>query len=68
MKFSEYLKSFSHDNTALGDLARDFITSKSKATTYRGVVKSMKKHRPCDNAWEILEKSHKNYLNIIKEK
>ncbi len=68
MNFSEYLKSFAEQNTPIGDLARDFISSKSRATTYIGIVKSMKKYQPCDEAWEMLDKIHNEYLNRIKEK
>ena len=69
MNFSNYLKSFADDQTPFGDLARDFIDSKSKATTYRGVVQSMKKYHPCETAWMTLETLYNKYLkeNIDKK-
>lgn len=68
MEFSSYLKSFADADTALGDLARDFISSKSKATTYKGIVKSMEKYHPCDNAWRILEDLYSKYIDLQSNK
>lgn len=62
MKFSEYLKSFVNENTPYGDLARDFIASKSKATTYKGIKKSIDRYSPCDAALSALESIYKSFL------
>lgn len=62
MKFSEYIKIFINENTPEGDFARDFIASKSRATTYDGIAKSVKKHHPCDNALCALESLYSKYL------
>ena len=62
MKFSDFLKTFKKEDTPIGDLARDFIDSKSRATTYKGVVKSMEKYCPCKDAWDTLESVYSKYL------
>ena len=56
MTFSEYLKSLKGENTPEGDLARDFIKSKSKAKTYLGVFNHLLKNNAADVAFEALEK------------
>ena len=66
MNFAEYLKSFSEDNTPVGDLARDFIASKNKAKTYTGIVKNLNKYNACDLAREILHEVNKSYLKTFK--
>ena len=62
MYSSDYLKSFSSATTPWGDLARDFINSKSRARTFRSVCKSMEKYLPCEYAWRALKEIHGKYL------
>lgn len=64
MDFSDYLKSFSKDNTPWGDLARDFIASKSRAKTFAGITKSLEAYNACDLAIQALQEMHNNYLKI----
>lgn len=61
MYFSDYLKQFANENTPKGDLARDFITSKSKAKTYFGVLRSMQKYDACDIAIDTLNEIYGEY-------
>ena len=68
MEFSKYLKSFANENNIMGDLSRDFIESKSRARTYIGVVKSMKKYQPCEQAWEALQEVYRQYLEMQLER
>lgn len=44
MLFSTFLLSFQNENSPKGDLARDFIASKSRARTYLGIVKHLESH------------------------
>ena len=62
MLFSEYLKSFAKEESPIGDLARDFINSKSRATTYIGILKNLKKNNACLAAYDSLECVHAYYV------
>ena len=53
--FGEFLKSFKKENSAIGDLARDFISSRSKAKTYLGILRELNKNNACDGAYKALE-------------
>ena len=61
MYFSDYLKQFANENSMKGDLARDFIESKSKAKTYNGVLKNMQKNSACDVAINALNEIYASY-------
>lgn len=61
MKFSVFLKSFEKDNSPVGDLARDFMASKSKATTYNGVKNALDRNCACCGAYEALERAYELY-------
>ena len=61
MNFSDYLKSFAGLNTPEGDFERDYIQSKSKATTFQGIKRSIEKYSPCIQAQEILDKLYRKY-------
>lgn len=58
MKFSQFLKGFLEENSPIGDLARDFVFTKSKATTYNGIKKQLEKYNACNGAFEALEKAY----------
>lgn len=62
MYFSDYLKLFKNENSIKGDLARDFIESKSKAKNYKAVLQNMQKNHACDVAFEALDEIHQMYL------
>lgn len=64
MTFSTYLKSFADDDTIIGDVARDFIVSKSKARTFKGIIKHMENYRPCGNAIEAVNELNCQYLTL----
>lgn len=51
-------KSFLEENSPIGDLARDFVLSKSKATTYHGIKNTLFKYNACDGAFEALERAY----------
>lgn len=58
MKFSQFLKSFLEENSPIGDLARDLVLTKSKATTYHGIKNTLLKHNACDGAFDALERAY----------
>lgn len=64
--FSDYLKSFKYENSPTGDLARDFITSKSKATTYEGVLRHLNKNDADCIAIKLLKNVKIRYDEINK--
>lgn len=64
MKFSQFLKGFLEENSPIGDLARDFVLSKCKATTYEGIKKSLLKNNACSGAFDALERAYE----LFKEK
>ena len=61
MYFSDYLIQFVNENSPKGDLARDFVKSKSKAKTYNGILKNMVKNDACDAAINILNEIYMEY-------
>ena len=61
MHFSDYLKQFLNENSPKGDLARDFIESKSKAKTYNGILRNMEKNDACDAAINALNEIYMKY-------
>lgn len=66
LNFSDYLKSFKHENSPAGDLARDFIASKSKATTYEGVLSHLNKNDADYIAIKLLKNLKRRYDEINK--
>lgn len=69
MCFSDYLKTFEACLSPEGDLARDFIKSKSKAKTYKGILKSLQNYGADKRAIEILERLRLSYsLKRMEEK
>ena len=63
MNFSDYLKTFSTRDSPEGDLARDFIKSKSKAKTYLGILSNMQKNNADTTAVQILDRIYLQYKN-----
>ena len=61
MYFFDYLKTFETSQSPEGDLARDFIRSKSKAKTYKGILKSLRDHGADKRVIEVLERLHLSY-------
>lgn len=61
MQFSDYLKTFQNEDTPIGDLARDFIKSKSRAKTYQGVYKHLEKNNADFIVFSILEEVKNKY-------
>lgn len=61
MHFSDYLKTFEASPSPEGDLARDFIESRSKAKTYKGILKSLRENGADKRVIEVLEKLYLNY-------
>lgn len=67
MNFAEYLKSFKNENSPFGDLSKDFIISKSKAKTYKGVKSNLEKNHACQSAFNVLDKVYIQYLKTLGE-
>ena len=67
MQFSDYLKMFQNEDTPIGDLARDFIKSRSRAKTYQGVYNHLEKNHADYNVIKILETLKMEYENNYKE-
>ena len=69
MHFSDYLKTFQTSSSPEGDLSRDFIESRSKAKTYKGILKSLRDHGADKRVIEVLERLHLSYsLNRMEGK
>ena len=60
-KFSDYLKKHKDLSSPEGDLARDFIKSKSKATTYKGILKHLENNNADFLAFEVLNSIKMKY-------
>ena len=65
MTFSQFLKQSFEEDSKIGDLARDFIASKCKATSYEGVKRSLDKHNACCEAYNALELAYELYKKRI---
>ena len=69
MHFSDYLKTLETSPSPEGDLARDFIRSKSKAKTYKGILKSLRDHGASNQVIEVLGRLYLKYsLKIVEGK
>jgi len=53
--FGTWLRRQAHRQDPVGDLARDFKASGSRAYTEVGVRENMTRHDACDLAWVALE-------------
>ncbi len=67
MNFKQFLFTLKDESSPAGDIARDFIASKSKAQTCKGVKKSIEKHITLSgNVLEAFENAVERYKEINK--
>lgn len=62
MKFETWLRKQKHRDDRIGDVARDFIDSRTAT-----IIKSFEKYSPCEAAKEAYREACEEYLEFLKK-
>jgi hypothetical protein len=71
LTFEQWIKQFKKDDTAFGDLARDFIQSSHEHYLLHGepitVYESLEKHMACSDAYNTYHEAMKQYNQYLEK-